>query len=81
MGNDPKQILAFEQLACQVSRTIRQNLTFTFLYNIVSIPLAMSGLLNPLIAVSAMLMSSLSVTGNTLLLRKRVNRSNRVKAT
>ena len=75
MGNDPKQILAFEQLACHVSRTIRQNLIFTFLYNIVGIPLAMSGLLNPLIAVSAMLMSSLSVTGNTLLLKNRANRS------
>jgi len=74
MGNDPKQILAFEQLAHHVSRTIRQNLIFTFLYNIISIPLAMSGLLNPLIAVSAMLMSSLSVTGNTLLLKRRTDR-------
>jgi len=75
MGNDPKQILIFEQLADQVSRTIRQNLVFTFFYNAISIPIAMSGLLNPLVAVSAMLMSSLSVTGNTLYLTRRVSRS------
>ena len=75
MGNDPKQILIFEQLADQVSRTIRQNLVFTFFYNAISIPIAMSGLLNPLVAVSAMLLSSLSVTGNTLYLTRRVSRS------
>ena len=37
----------------------------------ISIPVAMSGLLNPLVAVIAMLMSSLSVTGNTLLMSRR----------
>jgi P-type E1-E2 ATPase len=74
MGNDPKQILTFGQLAHQVVRTIRQNLVFTFVYNIVSIPIAMSGLLNPLIAVTAMLLSSFSVTGNTLLLGRRAKR-------
>ena len=72
MGNDPAQIRTFSALAAHVSRTIKQNLVFTFLYNIISIPIAMSGLLNPLVAVSAMLMSSLSVTGNTLYLTRRV---------
>jgi cation transport ATPase len=43
---------------------------FSFLYNTGSIPLAMSGLLNPLIAVSAMLLSSLTVIGNTLLMMR-----------
>lgn len=74
MGNDPAQILTFSELASHVSRTIQQNLGFTFFYNIVSIPIAMSGLLNPLVAVCAMLMSSLSVTGNTLYLTRRVFR-------
>jgi len=73
MGNDPAQILTFSLLASHVSRTIHQNLVFTFLYNLISIPIAMSGLLNPLVAVSAMLMSSLSVTGNTLYLTRRVS--------
>ena len=72
MGNEPAQIETFKRLAFQVNRTIRQNLVFTFFYNIISIPIAMSGLLNPLVAVSAMLLSSLSVTGNTLRLTRRV---------
>jgi cation transport ATPase len=44
---------------------------FSFLYNTISIPIALSGLLTPLVAVSAMLLSSLSVIGNTLLLKRR----------
>jgi heavy metal translocating P-type ATPase len=71
MGNDPQQLFGFTKLAGRVSRTIRQNLVFTFIYNGVSIPIAMSGLLNPLVAVTAMMLSSLSVTGNTLLLSRR----------
>ena len=43
----------------------------SFIYNLIAIPVAMSGLLSPLIAVSAVLMSSLSVTLNTLLLMKK----------
>ncbi|MGB5749068.1 MAG: heavy metal translocating P-type ATPase [Desulfobacterales bacterium] len=68
MRAEPQQIMDFLNFARQVNKKISQNLGFTFLYNAVSIPIAMSGLLNPLVAVSAMLMSSLSVTGNTLML-------------
>jgi P-type E1-E2 ATPase len=71
MRGDPLQIWDFIQLAKAVKRKIYQNLGFSFFYNLVSIPLAMSGLLTPLIAVSAMLLSSLSVIGNTLLLLKK----------
>jgi heavy metal translocating P-type ATPase len=73
MRGDPGQVIEFMGLAKKVNRKIYQNLIFSFLYNFISIPVAMSGLLTPLIAVSAMLMSSLSVIGNTLLLIKRRN--------
>jgi len=73
MRGEPSQILEFLNFAKQVNKRIYQNLAFTFLYNAVSIPIAMSGLLNPLIAVSAMLLSSLSVTGNTLFLVRKNN--------
>ena len=68
MRGEPSQLIEFLDFAKLVNRKIYQNLGFTFLYNVISIPIAMSGLLNPLVAVTAMLLSSLSVTGNTLML-------------
>lgn len=71
MRAEPEQVADFLNFAAQVNKKIFQNLVFTFLYNAIGIPIAMIGLLTPLIAVSAMLLSSLSVTGNTLLLVKK----------
>ena len=68
MRGEPSQILDFLRLAQKTNRKVQQNLGCAFVYNAVSIPVAMSGLLNPLVAVCAMLLSSLSVIGNTLLL-------------
>ena len=61
-------VLDFLHLAKKVRKKIRQNFGFSFVYNFISIPLAMSGVLTPLIAVTAMLASSLTVITNTLLL-------------
>ena len=68
MKGTPEQVVVFLRLAEKTNRTILQNLWFSIAYNFTSIPLAMSGLLTPLVAVCAMLLSSLTVIGNTLLL-------------
>jgi P-type E1-E2 ATPase len=68
MQGDPLQFDVFLRFAETVNRKIQQNLWGSLVYNLVSIPIAMAGWLSPLVAVGAMLLSSLSVTGNTLLL-------------
>jgi P-type E1-E2 ATPase len=68
MRAEPEQLIDFLVFSGAVNKKINQNLIFTFAYNIISIPMAMSGLLTPLVAVSAMLLSSISVIGNTLML-------------
>ena len=57
-------------IAKRTLANIRQNLFFAFIYNIIGIPLAAMGLLNPMIAALMMTASSLTVLGNALRLTK-----------
>jgi Cu+-exporting ATPase len=70
MRNDLLSVVDAISLSRATLGKIRQNLFFAFIYNVLGIPLAMAGMLNPVIAGAAMAMSSVSVVSNSLLLRR-----------
>ena len=70
MRNDLMSVVDAISLSHATLFKIRQNLWFAFGYNILGIPLAALGMLNPMIAGAAMAMSSVSVVSNALLLKR-----------
>jgi Cu+-exporting ATPase len=70
MRGDPTLVPAAIALSRRTYRKIQQNLFWAFIYNVVGIPLAASGFLSPEVAGAAMAVSSVSVVGNALLLRR-----------
>lgn len=70
MSGDPRRVPAALAIARRTYAKIRQNLFWAMLYNVVGIPLAGLGYLSPVVAGTAMALSSVSVVANSLLLRR-----------
>jgi Cu+-exporting ATPase len=70
MRGDPLLVADAIDISDRTWRKIRQNLVWAFVYNVVGIPVAALGLLNPVLAGAAMALSSVSVVTNALLLRR-----------
>jgi len=70
IANDPLYVVNAIALSRATMSKIKQNLFLAFVYNVLAIPLAFMGMLNPIVAGGAMAMSSVSVVSNSLLLRR-----------
>ncbi len=70
MRGDPRLVADAIDISRRTYAKIKQGLFWAFVYNLLGIPLAALGLLNPVIAGAAMAFSSVSVVGNALLLRR-----------
>jgi Cu+-exporting ATPase len=70
MRGDLRSIVTAIRLSRATMRNIKQNLFWAFIYNIIGIPVAAAGFLNPVIAGAAMALSSISVVSNALRLKR-----------
>ncbi|MFN3727444.1 MAG: heavy metal translocating P-type ATPase [Allosphingosinicella sp.] len=70
MRGDPRLVADAVEISRRTYSKIRQGLFWAFIYNVVGIPLAALGYLSPVLAGAAMALSSVSVVGNALTLRR-----------
>ena len=71
LNTDLQSVVKFMQISKHTLVTIKQNLFWAFAYNVVAIPIAAIGLLNPMVGAFAMAFSDVVVIGNSLRLKRK----------
>jgi len=71
LNTDLESVVKFMQISKHTLITIKQNLFWAFAYNVVAIPIAAIGLLNPMVGAFAMAFSDVVVIGNSLRLKRK----------
>jgi len=66
LDEKPQSILDAYKISRRTYKAVKENLGFSLLYNVVAVPLAVAGFVNPLIAALSMSLSSLIVVGNSM---------------
>jgi len=66
LDEKPQSILDAYRISRRTFKAVKENLTFSLLYNMIAVPLAVMGFVNPLIAALSMSLSSLVVVGNSI---------------
>jgi Cu+-exporting ATPase len=71
LNTDLQSVVTFLQISKHTLITIKQNLFWAFAYNVVAIPIAAFGFLNPMLGAFAMAFSDVVVIGNSLRLKRK----------
>lgn len=72
LNDNLENIFNLKTISKKINQTIKQNLFWAFIYNVIGIPLASFGLLNPIFAAMAMSLSSVSVISNSLRIKRKL---------
>ncbi len=70
IGEDLRAVVGAIEISKKTMKTIKRNLFWAFFYNTGGIPIALLGLLNPMLAAAAMALSSVSVVSSSLWLKR-----------
>ena len=70
ISSDLRKVPELVKLSGRTSRIIKENLFWAFFYNVLVVPAAAFGLVNPMVAAACMALSSVCVVTNSLRLKK-----------
>jgi len=70
LDEKPESLYEAYRLSKRTYRAVKENLGFSLFYNVIAVPLAILGFVNPLVAALSMSLSSLVVVGNSMRIKR-----------